>query len=217
MLGQFNLDPERRTAASLAPQLDQTLRWCERADHRPQFVSIADGPGSFTGLRIGVATAKTLSYALDLPLVAVDALAAIAAATLHKHPGAPSLCVATDAYRGQVFVGTFEAAELLPSVDSVPADWTAHPPSVKVLSGPEWNQLLGNLPSHTRFAGDLKPLRDRIHDRLDRDCDAVGVGLLGIRAAARGAFVDPLGLVPRYLRMSAAEEKAAGHQGSCPK
>lgn len=155
-------------------------------------------------------TAKTLSYALDLPLVAVDALASIAAATLHQNPQAESLCVATDAYRGQLFVGTFTRAEILPPVDLIPADWTAHSPSVKVLGESQWKSLLGNLPDQTKFAGDIKILRDLADDRLERDCDAVGVGLLGIRAAALGAFVDPLRLVPRYLRMSAAEEKAAG-------
>jgi tRNA threonylcarbamoyl adenosine modification protein YeaZ len=210
VLRQVNLDPNLRTAASLAPELHQTLRWCEQFDCRPHFLSIADGPGSFTGLRIGVTTAKTLSYALGLPLVAVDALASIAAATLHQNPRVESLCVATDAYRGQVFVGTFSTAELLPPVDSVPAGWTAHPPSVRVLDRSQWKSMLEGLPAETGIAGDPKPLGARADNRLERDCDAAGVGLLGIRAAAIGAFVDPLRLVPRYLRMSAAEEKAAG-------
>ena len=205
---QVNLDPERRTAATLAPELDQTLRWCEDQGHPPRFLSIADGPGSFTGLRIGVTTAKTLSYALKLPLVAVDSLAAIAAAALHRNPSVDALRVATDAYRGQCFVGTFTRGQLLPTLDSVPIAWSGHPASVRVIDGLAWRYLRNSLSRGTPFAGDAKPWADRADERLPRDCDAVGVGLLGVRAAAIEAFADPLHLVPRYLRMSAAEEKA---------
>ena len=74
-----NLGDDRRTAASLAPQLSLTLEHCHRLGRPLSLISVADGPGSFTGLRIGVTTAKTLSYAIGLPLVAVDSLATIAA------------------------------------------------------------------------------------------------------------------------------------------
>ena len=127
VLRHANLPATPRTASTLAPELDQTLRWCREHDHRPQFVSVADGPGSFTGLRIGVTTAKTLCYALNLPLVPVDSLAAIAAAAMHEHPRIESLCVAINAYRGQVFTGTFARSEILPSFDSLPAGWSPIP------------------------------------------------------------------------------------------
>ncbi len=217
VLRQANLDPFSRTAATLAPAIEETFRWCGERNHKPELISIADGPGSFTGLRIGVTTAKTLSYALDLPLVAVDSLAAIAAAAFQSNPAVGSLLVAIDAYRGQIFTGSFQRKELLPPIDSsggdsrvsIPDDWTAHPSSVRIVSASQWVELLRDLPPNFCFAGDRKPLGDLENERIARGCDAIGVGLLAIRAAMQGAFTDPIRLVPRYLRASAAEEKAS--------
>ena len=211
MLRQTNLDPSHRSAATLAPALDQTLRWCRESDQPPRFVSVADGPGSFTGLRISVTTAKSLCYALDLPLIAVDSLAAIAAAAMHCQPSVESILVAIDAYRGQVFAGSFTRDELLPDLDSIPDGWTGHPASVQVLDSVPWGDLLSGKPASTAIAGDAKPFDQVAAERIDRQCDAVGVGLLAIRAAAAEQFIDPLSLVPRYLKPSAAEEKAGRH------
>ncbi len=204
----LNLPPGRRTASSLAPQLEQLLERCRQQKISIGLVSIADGPGSFTGLRIGVTTAKTLGYALRLPLVAVDSLAAIAATVFHDHPRSQSLCVALDAYRGQVFTGTFHRHELVPKLDELPVAWTAHPASVEVLSFEQWNQRLDRLPDNVDVAGDAKPLGSRESSRLARTCDAIGVGLLGIRSYHAGVLTEPMDLVPRYLKPSAAEEKA---------
>lgn len=209
VLRQTRLDPERRTAASLAPAIEQTLRWCDQAGHTIEFISVADGPGSFTGLRIAVTTAKSLSYALGLPLISVDSLAAIAAVSFDANPQIESLLVTLDAYRGQVFAGTFDRQNLLPPIDAVPSDWTAHGAWSRVLSREDWNALLVDLPPETRLVGDVAPTAPSAHQRIGRGCDAVGVGLLALRAAAGGAFIDPLSLVPHYLRLSAAEEKAA--------
>jgi tRNA threonylcarbamoyladenosine biosynthesis protein TsaB len=209
VLRQTNLDPTRRTAATLAPAIDQTLQWCRQSGYRPGFVSVADGPGSFTGLRIGVTTAKSLSYALDLPLVSVDSLAAIAAVSFQHNPHVESLLVILDAYRGQVFAAELGRKELFPPWDAIPADWTAHPPSTRVLTNSQLKSLVCDLPPQTRLVGDIKPVENFSHERIDRQCDAVGVGLLAIRAAANAAFIDPLSLIPRYFRVSAAEEKAA--------
>jgi tRNA threonylcarbamoyladenosine biosynthesis protein TsaB len=208
-LRQTLLDPKQRSAATLAPAIDESLRWCRDAGHPLDFIAVADGPGSFTGLRIGVTSAKTLSYAIGLPLISVDSLAAIAAISFQTHPQLESLLVTLDAYRRQVFSGLFERRELLPPLDAIPTDWTAHPPASDLLSKEEWNGLIGDLPLQTSLVGDVAPVASETHKRIDRECDAIGVGLLAIRAAAKGRFIDPLSLVPRYLRLSAAEEKAA--------
>ena len=208
---QTNLDPERRTAATLAPKLEQILRWCEESDNPPSFLSVADGPGSFTGLRIGVTTAKTLCYALNLPLVAVDSLASIAAAAAADESNIESIWSATDAYRGQVFFGKFERSRLIPPLNSIPDDFTTHPSTVGVTSYDQWHAMLEKKPDEVQLCGDEKPYSTtpaKSHLLLtERECDAVGVGLIGLRAAVRGQFTDPLALVPRYLKPSAAEEK----------
>ncbi len=208
VLRQVNLDPQKRTAAMLAPAIEQLLRWCRDQDLELHFVAVADGPGSFTGLRIGVTTAKALSYALGLSLVGVDSLAAVAAAAFGDSPDCHSLLVGLDAYRSQVYCGTFDRSELLPPINAIPKSWTPHPDSVRVATNLDWSACLARRAAETQITGDAKLLGPLADQRVDRHCDAIGVGMLGIRAAVSGKFVDPMRLVPRYLKLSAAEEKS---------
>ena len=209
VLRQTNLDPETRTAATLAPAIAKTLAWCRENDSDPHFVGVADAPGSFTGLRIGITTAKVLGYALRLPVVGVDSVASIAAAAFASSTDCQAILVGVDAYRQQTFAGRFERSELLPSINKVPETWSPHPNSVSLLENAGWQQILEGRSDTTDVAGDTKPLGEFADFQIDRQCDAVGVGLLGIRAAIRNEFIDPMSLIPRYLKLSAAEEKAA--------
>lgn len=65
-------------------------------------VSVASGPGSYTGLRIGAATAKGLCYALNIPLIAIDALTSLCEVARNQHPD-QNLCAMIDARRMEVF------------------------------------------------------------------------------------------------------------------
>jgi tRNA threonylcarbamoyl adenosine modification protein YeaZ len=221
VLRETRLASGQRTAATLAPALAATLKWCREQENEPDFISIADGPGSFTGLRIGVTTAKTLSYACDLPLIAVDAVAAVAAATFFQEPQVERLLVGTNAYRGQVFMGLLDRAALLTGVEKSAGladggrrdvvSGSAHPEQVRVVDAEQWRQILASLPKDTHVTGDRVVFKQAAQlPYLQRTrADAVGVGLLAWRSAAVGGFTDPLQLTPRYLRPSAAEEKRA--------
>lgn len=65
-------------------------------------ISVASGPGSYTGLRIGAATAKSLCYSIGIPLIAVDALTSLAETALLKHSNT-NLCALIDARRMEVY------------------------------------------------------------------------------------------------------------------
>jgi tRNA threonylcarbamoyladenosine biosynthesis protein TsaB len=97
-----------RHAAELLPELERLvdpLGW-PRIDR----LAVGVGPGSFTGLRIGLATARGLAQALGKPVVPVGTLAALAGG-LAERPGARgrALLAVLDARRGQAFAGLFEA------------------------------------------------------------------------------------------------------------
>lgn len=66
------------------------------------------GPGSFTGLRVGMATVKALGRAAKIPVVGVSTLHALAHPTAISNPGVP-VCAAIDAHRGQIYAGLFIA------------------------------------------------------------------------------------------------------------
>jgi len=65
-------------------------------------VSVASGPGSYTGLRIGAATAKSLCYALDIPLIAIDELSSLSGIAKEKYKDI-NLCPVIDARRMEVY------------------------------------------------------------------------------------------------------------------
>lgn len=71
-------------------------------------VSVTSGPGSYTGLRIGVSTAKGLCYALGIPLIAVDSLVSMASLAKDKYPN-QNLCALIDARRMEVFSAIFSS------------------------------------------------------------------------------------------------------------
>ena len=210
-LRDVQLDGADRTAASLAPKLDEILRWCDDGGCPPTVIAVAQGPGSFTGLRIGVTTAKTLCYASEMKLIAVDSLAAIAAAVMHEHPAIDTVQVGLNAYRGQVFAACFVRDELIGQTTDEVFDQQGWRDRVNEACGDEG----------VFFAGDEKVFQSvlpaavfesRFHGRGVPD--AVGVGIVGVEKAARGEFCDPMSLLPRYLKKSAAEEKVDQNQAS---
>ncbi|NNE00727.1 MAG: tRNA (adenosine(37)-N6)-threonylcarbamoyltransferase complex dimerization subunit type 1 TsaB [Pirellulaceae bacterium] len=216
VLQTTQLGSDQRTASSLAPALDQMLGWACKSDCRVGFVSVAQGPGSFTGLRIGITTAKTLCYATSLPLIGIDSVAAVAAAYFAQEDSCDQVLVGLNAYRGQVFTGQFQRESLLPALPDVPAAATGIDGNrsenmedrVSIVDQEQWLTLLGNLPGSQVCVGDAKMFAksERAKFQQRQISDAVGVGQLAIRAAMAGAFRDPMTLVPRYLKPSAAEE-----------
>ena len=72
-------------------------------------IAVSVGPGSFTGVRVGVAAARGFSLALGIPAVGISTLDAIAAETRQNFPGLPAL-VALDARRGEVYAASYDAS-----------------------------------------------------------------------------------------------------------
>lgn len=103
-------------------------------------ISVTSGPGSYTGLRIGVSTAKGLCFALDIPLIAVDALYNLAALARKKNKGT-SVCAMIDARRMEVFSAIYDPGlEILKPVSADILDeysYSEYEPFVVVGDGSE--------------------------------------------------------------------------------
>ena len=199
LLAELELDRQQRTAQSLAPGLRTLL---EKVGWRPdhvELVAVTIGPGSFTGLRIGVTTAKTFAYAVGAEVLGVDTLATIAA-------GAPeqiqALCAVVDAQRGEVVAGSFRRGQ---------DGWLATDGEARLVAADAW---LDGLAAGTIVSG---PVLRKLADRLPENVrlleeqywapKAAAVARLAEKHHAAGRRDDLWTLVPRYSRRSAAEEK----------
>lgn len=104
LLAEFTLRYKKTHSQTLLPMMDQIRQMLELDVRELDAVAVAGGPGSFTGLRIGSATAKGIGLAADLPLVHVPTLEAMA----YNYYGSDRIIVPMlDARRSQVFAGIY--------------------------------------------------------------------------------------------------------------
>ncbi|MBC7855148.1 MAG: tRNA (adenosine(37)-N6)-threonylcarbamoyltransferase complex dimerization subunit type 1 TsaB, partial [Pirellulaceae bacterium] len=113
VLARESLDPAQRSAKTLAPAIERSLRVAGREPREVQLIATTVGPGSFTGLRVGVTMAKTLAYALDCDLVGLNTLDVLAAQfSQAKVLGETGIIHAVlDAQRKELFAGRYQSSE----------------------------------------------------------------------------------------------------------
>jgi tRNA threonylcarbamoyladenosine biosynthesis protein TsaB len=104
ILAQMSVAGRSRQEAA-APALQQLLRWSGIELDRVGGVAVGIGPGLFTGLRVGVATAKTLAQVLAVPIVGLTSLDVLAFAVRHTPR---RICAVIDGRRGEVFWSLYE-------------------------------------------------------------------------------------------------------------
>lgn len=107
LLGEYNINYKKTHSQTLLPMLGELRDMLELDLAAVDAIAVASGPGSFTGLRIGSATAKGLGLALDKPLVEVPTLEGLA---FNLAGAADYICPLIDARRGQVYTGIYEFA-----------------------------------------------------------------------------------------------------------
>ncbi len=214
LLGETAFSAPLKHSAELFPAIHDLLERCGREPSQIEHIYISGGPGSFTGLRIAAAFAKTMHLANAARIVSVDTLDVVAAnvinlgeedvRTVHDTEPAETahdrVAVIVDAKRGQFFIAAYERS-------ASGGKWTKVLPDCLMTA----SQFLA------QFAGKDKPIC-LLGDGLvyytgkfqaegvsffDEKCwspRAAKVHLLGRQKALRGEFADPLTLTPNYLR-----------------
>jgi len=204
-------------ADTLLPVIDGMLDEAGIVKGDLDAIAVTRGPGSFTGVRIGVATAKGLAYGLDRPLYAVSTLEAMAAAMLFGRRDSDWAVPVLDARRGDLFAGVYRRAGGWVEAVSAPAarpidEW--------------WERVLAavpdpELPSYAGsgvplLLGEGKALRSELSSRGEpklRGWSTVHPSTAKALAWAVTSGepsiepVHPFTLVPSYLRVSDAEVK----------
>jgi tRNA threonylcarbamoyladenosine biosynthesis protein TsaB len=199
LLATQRLDEARNHARDLAPAVADLLA---AAGWKPRDVSavvVSRGPGSYTGLRVGVMSAKTLAYATGCALLAIDTFAAIAAQAPAE---ASPLDVIADAQQQKVYVQRFERGAAVSSLAIRPAaEWLAEAPA-------PWASGPGLRLHRARLPADVRAVEESLWE--PRAESLLALALRRLRAGERD---DPFAVGPLYLRPSSAEEKWRGRPG----
>ncbi|HHV94295.1 MAG TPA: tRNA (adenosine(37)-N6)-threonylcarbamoyltransferase complex dimerization subunit type 1 TsaB [Firmicutes bacterium] len=205
VVGEYLLNIRATHSERLIPALLRLLEDGEWSGDDIEGIAVATGPGSFTGLRIGVATAKALAYAWQKPLVGITVLEGLA---FQVGFAAQWVCSMVDARHGEVY-GRLYRTEGLPEAAG---DYWAGPVEEFL------QQVLETAAGPVCFCGDgaaaywdavqeaagkraVKPVGNSMQLR------ASSIALLGRERFLAGERDDPLTLAPMYLRLSEAERK----------
>lgn len=210
MLAEYTINYKKTHSQTLLPMLDEVAKMMELDLNTIDAIAVAAGPGSFTGLRIGSATAKGLGLALKKPLVSVPTLEGIA----YNFCGSEKvICPMMDARRSQVYTGIYEfqgnTLKVLEDQMAVPVE--------------EVLEKLNQTGREVILAGDGVPVYLELIEKnlkvpyllapahLNRQ-RAGAVAVLGIQYAKEGKLESAMEHQPDYLRLSQAERERAQKQ-----
>ncbi|HJB90712.1 MAG TPA: tRNA (adenosine(37)-N6)-threonylcarbamoyltransferase complex dimerization subunit type 1 TsaB [Candidatus Eisenbergiella merdigallinarum] len=210
LVAEYTTNYKKTHSQTLLPMLDELKRMVELDLHTVDVIAVAAGPGSFTGLRIGAATAKGLGLALNAPIAPVPTVDALA---WNLYGSDRLVCPLMDARRNQVYTGiyAFERDEAGGCRQNTLLEQCAL--SVEEVAG-----RLNGLGREVIFLGDGVPVyRELLAERVKVPfsfapacCNrqrAALVACLGAVYAREGKLVDADRFAPEYLRMSQAERE----------
>lgn len=212
LVAEIIVQTKKTHSERLMPHIEQLLELGQVAKEDITAIAVSIGPGSFTGLRIGLATAKALAYVWNVPVIGVSTLAALAYAC----PAPNSLiCPLLDAQKGNVYQAVYRWEKgILQEV--IPPRVIAHQEAINELaSQPLPVIMLGE--GAVLFQEVIVAAADPIelappHIILPR---AGSVALLGHQLLRQGIRHDVMTLEPLYIRRSEAEVLWEQRHGKC--
>ena len=204
LLGESYQNTGLTHSQTIMVMAEDLLKQCGKTPADVQAVAVAAGPGSFTGVRIGVAAVKGFAWGKELPCYGVSTLEAMA-----EHLGIWQgyVCPVMDARRSQVYNALFHVncgkitritEDRAISLQDLGEDLQKLSETVFLVGDGSnlcYNTLLERVPNL------VLPAAHRMHQR------AVGVGLVAAGMAARGEVPSGAELAPNYLRLSQAERE----------
>lgn len=205
LLAEYTVDYKKTHSQTLLPMLDTIGKMIELDMQTIDAIAVAAGPGSFTGLRIGSATAKGLGLALEKPIVAVPTTEALA---YNLFGSRGIVCPLMDARRNQVYTGIyrFRGNEMVTVEGQMAVD-------IDMVA-----EKLNALGEEVIFLGDGVPVfREILKEKIQVPCifapahvnkqRASAVAALGLVYARQGRLESAAEHKPEYLRMSQVERE----------
>ncbi len=205
LLAEASVETHLDHSARLLASIHFLLEACGLDIKRIEGFSLASGPGSFTGIRVGLSTVKAFAFASGKPVAAVSTLSALALKL--PQPQVRLLCPVIDAKKGEVYAALFEWSGTGDRMTEVVPQGAYKP-----------DEFLAQLPGHRlmAFIGTgaalykekiLTYVKDKARFSSRSLFIAHEVGLLGYELLSRGKGLAAHDLRPIYFRKSQAEDK----------
>ncbi len=222
-VAEYTVNYKKTHSQTLLPMIDEVVKMTELDLNTIDAIAVAGGPGSFTGLRIGSATAKGLGLALDKPLIHVPTVDGLA---YNVFGCEDIICPIMDARRNQVYTGIYTFSRKSgPAGEKTDGSCRTEPvfQVIKMQMAVGIEELAERLNRYHRpvvFLGDGVPVYEKILEEklkvpytfapayMNRQRAAV-VGTLGIQYYKAGRYESAGEHRPDYLRMSQAERERA--------
>lgn len=206
LLGEMTTNYKKTHSQTLLPMIDKICHMVDLDLQSLDVIAVASGPGSFTGLRIGVSTAKGLAFALNKPIIGVPTLDGLAYNIIYSDY---LLCPIMDARRNQVYTAFYlwEKEYLKRQSEYMAVEIDSCIEKAKAFNRP------------VVFLGDGVPIyKDIIKEKMEekeyyfapQSCNmqrAASIGSLAFIIAKEGKVQDSMEFMPFYLRKSQAERE----------
>lgn len=203
VLGEYSIDQDRGHAENLVPMIEEMMRSINLDIKDIDLYAVALGPGSFTGLRIGVATMKGFAHLFNKPIIGISTTKALANNLPFENTVVPMI----DARRNRVYTSIYshKDGEL---VEEMPVDAIDIDELIEILKGKDDLMVNGNGSILYR-----EKLREELGEKIkfakigQNSPRAVSVAELALKKFNAGIVDDVFTLAPDYLRKSQAERQ----------
>ncbi len=201
LLGEYTTNLKKNHAIRLMPAIAALMAELDVPPSELSGIAVAHGPGSYTGVRMGVTTAKSMAWSLGIPLVGVSSLEALAANIPYF---AGRVCPLFDARRGQAYTSLFQNGT------RVQAD--------QLCLMEEWTVRLAEEAVPVLFLGDDVVIHRQTIEKNMGSLAVIGqpewnvpragyIARIGLKRLQEGLTMDVDAFAPQYLQLAEAESK----------
>lgn len=199
LIAEWTVQRRLTHSEQLIPHMDAMMKEAGVSKSEITGIACAKGPGSFTGLRIGLATAKMCAYIWKVPLIGVNTLEALA----WNMAGSQAFILPLeDAQRGNVYAALYGAFD---EMWQEAPDEAAPIEDVIRAAVDHGGPIIAAGESADKYGGLLVKAGIRLAPPQNRCCRAGSVAMAGLAHLEKGEQDDPLKLLPHYIRRSEAE------------
>lgn len=185
---ELNIDNLKTHSENLVPLIDEIFKSTNKDVSELGLIACDVGPGSFTGIRIGISTAKAIAEVNQIPVISCTSLEA-----LSYNATSNIICSLIDARNNQVYCGVFDKEHNL----------------IKDYMADDINSIMENLPEdEICFVGDGAILHEKLLKGIfiqDNDIHASNIGICAYNKYKKGDVETADSIIPMYLRKSQAE------------